>query len=101
MSGRQPDCIAIVQQKRLSDKMSLTTRRNPKRFGRVTQDAYDSKDGGRPYRFLYRINAISAAMVDHYSPHPLLDVIAAKRQYNANRADHKIANRLKEDGKKF
>lgn len=27
--------------------------------------------------------------------------IAEKRSYNANRADHKISNRLKDDGKKF
>lgn len=30
----------------------------------------------------------------------LLEVIEAKKAYNANRADHKIENRLKEDGKK-
>ncbi len=30
----------------------------------------------------------------------LLEVIEAKKVYNANRADHKIENRLKEDGKK-
>lgn len=30
----------------------------------------------------------------------LMEVIEAKVKYNANRADHKIENRLKEDGKK-
>lgn len=30
----------------------------------------------------------------------LLDVIDAKAYYNANRADHKVENRLKDDGKK-
>jgi hypothetical protein len=31
----------------------------------------------------------------------LLAIIEAKREYNRNRADHKIENRLKEDGKKI
>jgi len=31
----------------------------------------------------------------------LFEIINAKRRYNANRADHKIENRLKSDGKKF
>lgn len=30
----------------------------------------------------------------------LMEVINAKKEYNANRADHKVENRLKEDGKK-
>ena len=30
----------------------------------------------------------------------LLEVINAKAEYNANRADHKVENRLKDDGKK-
>jgi NTP pyrophosphatase (non-canonical NTP hydrolase) len=31
----------------------------------------------------------------------LLEVIGEKREFNANRADHKVENRLKDDGKKF
>jgi NTP pyrophosphatase (non-canonical NTP hydrolase) len=31
----------------------------------------------------------------------LLEVISEKREFNANRADHKVENRLKDDGKKF
>lgn len=31
----------------------------------------------------------------------LFDVIQQKRNFNANRADHKVENRLKDDGKKF
>ena len=30
----------------------------------------------------------------------LMEVINAKRDYNAKRADHKVENRLKDDGKK-
>jgi hypothetical protein len=35
-----------------------------------------------------------------YKGYPLGEIIEAKRAFNATRADHKIENRLKENGKK-
>jgi hypothetical protein len=41
------------------------------------------------------------AVADVFCDDGLPEVIAAKRSYNAQRADHRIENRLKDDGKKF
>lgn len=41
------------------------------------------------------------AVADVFCDDGLPEVIAAKRAYNAQRADHRIENRLKADGKKF
>jgi hypothetical protein len=41
------------------------------------------------------------AVADRYAEHDLSHLINEKRRFNADRSDHKIENRLKDDGKKF
>lgn len=53
---RELHSIVIVQQKRLSRKMSWTTYGPAQRLGHDAKPADKHSDAGRPFRFHYRIN---------------------------------------------
>jgi len=74
------------------------------RLVNIVSKAMEAYRKGRTVQYqeaLFELLGSIFAMAEIYGTHDLYEVIEAKREFNANRADHKPENRLKGDGKKF